>query len=386
MSAIDTVFVPDPELPTFGRFRAVGELGSGAMGAVYRAHDETLGRDVAIKTLHAIRDDATLRERFLREARAVSVLSHPNIVAVYDIGTKGTEPYLVMELANGGSLKSRMKSGPLPVEQVRQLGIQIAHALAAAHARDILHRDVKPANILATGTGTWKLADFGIARLPGSRLTITGQFLGSPAYAAPESLAEGKFSPASDVYGLAATLYEAVTGETPHGVHDLGSLIQHLNREPVPPGQRVSLPASVDTAITRALARDPAQRPSAEQFANLLAEREGAVAVVPLATAGSGVASWRKLAFATLLIAGIIGALMMSRGSSPGTAANVRDDVRGVPGATQDNVLPSTLGSPGGDQWMQPATYPTPNDGDGAYRRRQKHRKYKSREEHDDDD
>lgn len=363
MSANDTVFVPDGDLPTFGRFRALGELGSGAMGAVYQAHDETLGRDVAIKTLHAIRHDTTLRERFLREARAVSVLSHPNIVAVYDISTKGDEPYLVMELASGGSLKSRIAAGPLPVEDARQLGIQIAHALAAAHARDILHRDVKPANILATGTGSWKLADFGIARLPGSRLTITGQFIGSPAYAAPESLAEGKFSPASDVYGLAATLYEAVTGQTPHGVHDLGSLIQHINREPVPPGQRVPLPASVDSAITRALARDPARRPSAEQFASLLAERDGAAAVVPVATDGPAVSSWPKLGLAALLIAGIIGAMLMWRGSRADTG--------------QANTQST---SPTGDE-----TYGTARDPEQRRPKKQKHVKYKSREEHDDD-
>lgn len=363
MSVTDTVFVPDAELPTFGRFHPVGELGSGAMGTVYRARDESLGRDVAIKTLYAIRHDTTLRERFLREARAVSVLSHPNIVSIYDIGAHDEEPYLVMELAVGGSLKSHISSRPLPVEQARQLGIQIAHALAAAHAREILHRDVKPANILATGTGMWKLADFGIARLPGSRLTITGQFIGSPAYAAPESLTQGKFSPASDVYGLAATLYEAVTGQTPHGVHDLGSLIQYVDRDPIPAGQRVPLPASVDAAITRALARDPARRPSAEQFAHLLAEREASVAPVRGTALTPAIGSWRNLGLVVLLIAGVAAAILSSRSSTVETAANI-----------DHSTATHTVGTDRANRDPQPR---------GLKHKKLKH---KSREGHRDDD
>lgn len=376
MSANDTVFVPDADLPTFGRFRAVGELGSGAMGSVYRARDEMLGRDVAIKTLHAIRHDTTLRERFLREARAVSLLSHPNVVAIHDIGAHEDEPYLVMELASGGSLKSRIAAGPVPVEQARQLGIQIGHALVAAHARDILHRDVKPANILSTANGAWKLADFGIARLPGSRLTITGQFLGSPAYAAPESLTEGTFSPASDVYGLAATLYEAVTGQTPHGVHDLGSLIQNLDRDPVPAGQRVPLPPCIDAAITRGLARDPAQRPTADEFAKLLAERDGVVAV-PMPAAASS----RGPLLAALLIAAVVGAIVASRRSPVDTAANIGANGRSRTGealTTQDGTEPSESAA---------------SDRNAAYRvnrdgqlRRVKHKKYKHKSRDEDDD
>lgn len=275
---------------SFGRFQISAELGAGAMGTVYRAYDEMLGRTVAIKTLHV--HDAGVRERFLREARAIGAVSHPNIVAVYDAGVEDDTPYLVMEHAAAGAFSDRVKTGPQPRETVCQVGIQIAGALAAAHAVGILHRDVKPANILGTDGQTWKLADFGIARLPDSKLTITGQFLGSPAYAAPESLRAGEFSPASDVYGLGATLYEALAGQPPYGNHDMASLIRKLEEEPTPIAAVVAAPGVLGDAIMAALARDPARRPSALQLAAMLAKedpRSTAVATVALVAPLGGV-------------------------------------------------------------------------------------------------
>jgi serine/threonine protein kinase len=255
-------------LPQFGRFRALAEIGSGAMGTVFRAHDDVLGRPVAIKALHA--GDASTRERFLREARAIGAVLHPNILAVYDAGTEQDTPYLVMELAAGGSLRERIRAGALPIEVVRGIGIQIARALAAAHAANILHRDVKPANILAAGD-VWKLADFGIARLPDSTLTIEGQFLGSPSYAAPEALRAGQFSPASDIYSLGATLYEALAGVPPHGDHDMTSVVRKLEHDPPALHTRRPVPATLNAALMATLARDPAQRPTADELARLLA-------------------------------------------------------------------------------------------------------------------
>jgi serine/threonine protein kinase len=259
------------DLPRFGRFRALAELGSGAMGTVYRAQDEVLGRAVAIKALHS--RDAGTRERFLREARAIGAVLHPNILAVYDAGSDDQQPYLVMELAAGGSLRERIKAGRLPVETVRLLGIQIARALAAAHGASILHRDIKPANILAAND-VWKLADFGIARIPDSTLTVEGQFLGSPSYAAPESLRAGQFSPASDVYSLGATLYEALSGVPPHGDHDMQSIVRKLEQDPPPVHTRIAVPAAISRAIMATLARDPAKRPSADTLAHLLANTD----------------------------------------------------------------------------------------------------------------
>ena len=274
--SVDTQHVPD--LPRFGRFQTAAELGAGAMGTVFRARDESLGRDVAIKALQG--DDPGVRERFLREARAIGAVHHPNILAIYDAGSEGPIPYIVMELATGGSLWDRIKGGRVPADVVRQVGIQMAQALGAAHAAGILHRDVKPANILATAPGVWKLADFGIARMPDSKLTAAGQFLGSPSYAAPEALAAGQSSPASDVYSLGVTLYEALAGMPPHGDHDMRSLMKKLSEDPPPVQTRVAVPGPLGDAIMAALARDPARRPSAEQLAHMLAATEAAGAAV----------------------------------------------------------------------------------------------------------
>jgi eukaryotic-like serine/threonine-protein kinase len=301
------------DLPRFGRFRALAELGSGAMGTVYRAQDEVLGRSVAIKALHS--RDAGTRERFLREARAIGAVLHPNILAVYDAGTDDNQPYLVMELAAGGSLRDRIAAGALPIEVVRELGIQIARALAAAHAAQILHRDIKPANILAAND-VWKLCDFGIARLPDSTLTVEGQFLGSPSYAAPESLRAGQFSPASDVYGLGATLYEAITGVPPHGDHDMQSIVRKLEQDPPPVHSRRPVPAAINRAIMATLARDPAKRPTADALAHLLANTDDE----PVADPPS--ARTKAIAIALAAIAIVVVIIALTRHKS-GTAPNI---------------------------------------------------------------
>jgi len=314
VSGDETRHVPDGPLPAksavngakFGRYQTSETLGAGAMGTVYRARDEMLGRDVAIKSLTAS-GELGVRERFMREARAIGAVHHPNILAVHDVGEEAGTPYLVMELAAGGSLRDRIK-GPanapqrtqLPVEIVREVGVHIARALAAAHAANIIHRDVKPANILcATPQGhppLWKLADFGIAHVPDSTLTMTGQFLGSPSYAAPESLRAGQFSPASDVYSLGATLYEALAGSPPHGDHDMQSLVRKLEQE-APPLQtkNPAAPRALADPIMAALATDPAKRPTAEALAQMLAADGDARApmtpapMIPVAAqAGSG--------------------------------------------------------------------------------------------------
>src|SRR5262249_788043 len=141
--------------------------------------------------------------------------SHPSVVQVFDIDLTANPPYLVMERVAGPSLADRIKQGPLAPDEIAPLGIQIARALAAAHAAGVVHRDVKPGNVLGAGPRVWKLADFGVAHVPDSSLTMTGQFVGSPAYAAPEALVKGISAPAGDVYGLGATLYEAAAGKWP---------------------------------------------------------------------------------------------------------------------------------------------------------------------------
>ncbi|HEY5944457.1 MAG TPA: serine/threonine-protein kinase, partial [Kofleriaceae bacterium] len=227
-------------------------------------------------------------------------------------GTDDQQPYLVMELAVGGSLRERIHAGPLPIETVREIGIQIARALAAAHAANILHRDVKPANILAGGD-VWKLADFGIARLPDSTLTVEGQFLGSPSYAAPESLRAGQFSPASDVYGLAATLYEALTGAPPHGDHDMQSVVRKLEHDAPPVRTRRQVPAPLDAALSAALSRDPGKRPSADELAHRLANTDDHQ---PVPRAPSARTKALALALAAVAIVVVILAVMRHQSGS----------------------------------------------------------------------
>jgi serine/threonine protein kinase len=323
-----------PNLPKFGRFQSLAELGAGAMGTVYRAHDDVLGRDVAIKALTAD-GELGVRERFLREARAISAVQHPNILAIYDAGTQDTTPYLVMELASDGTLRDRIKRGALDVTIAREAGIQIARALAAAHAANIIHRDVKPANILATknaaGDPIWKLADFGIARTADSTLTLTGQFIGSPSYAAPESLRAGQYSAASDVYGLAATLYEALSGAPPHGSHDMQSVIRKLEEDPPPLSTKVAVPGSIGDAITRALAKDPAARPTAEQLARMLAGEETSPRIAPPPPRATPSPRLRWIAGALAAVALAVLAVALSNRSSDSA----------LPAALQEQATPT---------------------------------------------
>jgi eukaryotic-like serine/threonine-protein kinase len=254
---------------TFGRYRVTKTLGAGAMGEVYLATDELLGREVAIKTLKGASGLAArfIDERFRNEARAIAQLTDPGVVQVFDIDLAAEPPFLVMERVAGPALSERLAAGPLPANEIVPLGIQIARALAAAHAANVIHRDVKPSNILGAGPGTWKLADFGVAHVPDSSLTMTGQFVGSPAYAAPEALLKGISTAAGDVYGLGATLYEAASGTWPR-LEAKGALLA-----PVPPLRERAphVPPHIADAIDRAVALEMAQRPTAAALADLLA-------------------------------------------------------------------------------------------------------------------
>jgi eukaryotic-like serine/threonine-protein kinase len=284
----------------FGRYRVQEKLGAGGMGAVYLARDDELGREVAVKVLRPLaavgEPPRELIERFRREARAVALLSHANVVRVYDQGVEGDFPYLVMELVPGPTLADRIAAGPLELREVRTLGIQLASALDAAHAAGIVHRDVKPSNVLQSQSGIWKLADFGIAHIgdstsAGGSLTITGQFLGTPAYAAPEMLEGSAAGRPSDVYSLAATLYAALAGEPPYGDANLARLIVAIGKGERPPPiaeRRPDVPPGIAAALERAMAIDPAARPTASELAHELAVAASGIATpVPgaLATA-----------------------------------------------------------------------------------------------------
>lgn len=259
-------------------------LGSGGFATVYRAHQVQLGRDVAVKIDNRVLADERDRRRFLREAHAAARLSgHPNVVGVHDANiTPQGMPYIVMELCTGGSLHDVLdKNGPLPAEQVRHLGVQLADALAAAHAEGVLHRDIKPGNILVDRYGTAKLADFGLAALVDAAgdSTATRDAL-SPSYAPPEAFAMAAPTAAGDVYSLAATLYDLLAGKPPRPVPWPIESFDHLGevlRSPVPPVPGV--PVEFHHTLVRALHPDVnARTPSA---ARLRDELRGAVPVAP---------------------------------------------------------------------------------------------------------
>jgi eukaryotic-like serine/threonine-protein kinase len=260
-----------------GRYRIERELGHGGMATVYLAHDEELGRAVAVKVLPVhLAGDETFRARFIREARLAGGLSHPNIVRVYDAGETDERPFIVMEYVPGTSLAD---AGDLSVARVVDLGVQACAGLQHAHDAGLVHRDVKPANLLVRDDGVLKIADFGIARAAEStRHTQAGTLLGTAAYLAPEQIAGDEATPASDVYSLGAVLYELLAGRPPYSFSGLAELAAKQADGVIEPvGDLASgIPREVEAAVMHALARDPSFRPaSAADLAHELALADG---------------------------------------------------------------------------------------------------------------
>ena len=253
-----------------GRYEVIRLLGQGAMGAVHLGRDPSLDREVAIKTLKEIDlpDDAKKRflERFRNEARAAARLHDPTIVQVFDVGEDPAAggPFLVLEYVKGTTLKHVLRErGALPPEELVDIARQIAHAIDLAHERSIIHRDVKPDNILVTEDGRAKLADFGVARLPDAALTKEGQFLGTPCYAAPETLTAGKYGPRTDLFSFAAVLYELASGARAFPGDDAISVAHGVIHDtPVLPSKAGSaqIPAQLDAVIMRGLEKNAQAR------------------------------------------------------------------------------------------------------------------------------
>ena len=241
-------------------------LGSGGMGEVFLARDRVLGRDVALKVLRTqYAGDSEFAERFKREARNAASLSHPNIVQVYDRGeTEDGSSYIAMEYVPGGTLKEKIVGeGPLGTREAAALGAQVAEALGAAHDRGMVHRDIKPQNVLLTDRGDAKVADFGIARA-GSSVTIsrTGSVMGTAGYMSPEQALGKPASPKSDLYSLGVVLYEALTGELPYTADNpIAVSMKHVN-EPLRPPRELdpTIPEGMNALVTRLMAKDPEDR------------------------------------------------------------------------------------------------------------------------------
>jgi serine/threonine-protein kinase len=269
-----------------GRYRILGELGRGAMGVVYRAEDPALDRVVALKTI-LLSDDMDNRKeyekRFALEARAAGKLNHPNIVTTFDFGEEGDLAFLAMELLEGTDLRTRLKDGALPTDEAVEIALQVAEGLAYAHERGVVHRDIKPGNIMLLERGGAKIMDFGIARQRTDDFkTSTGMVLGTPRFMSPEQIGGAVVDQRSDVFSLGVVLYEMLTGQmlfagadSPQIAHNVTTL-----EHEAPSRRNREVSSLLDFVVARALKKDPAVRyQDAYELANdlrtCLAELQG---------------------------------------------------------------------------------------------------------------
>ena len=313
---------------TFGHYRILERLGAGGMGVVYRAHDEQLDRDVAIKVLPAASfRDPPARARLLREARTASKLNHPHICTIYEVGEADGQAYIAMELVEGQPLSARLAGGALPVEQVLRYGLHLADALAHAHQRGIIHRDLKSANVIITPEGRAKVLDFGLAkRLSGEEvaeattqtmdsLTGPGAVVGTLAYMAPEQLRGQPADARSDIWALGVMLYEMAAGQRPFQGKtgfELSSAILSQPPPPLPPGPNGALPAELGAVIERCLEKEPAQRYQRSDEVRAALEAVQSGAALPIWPAWKYALSrrrWLALAVALAAILAVVAAL-----------------------------------------------------------------------------
>lgn len=306
----DAELTPPPLPETIGRYHVVRLLGEGAMGRVLLAHDPVLDRDVAVKHLRAdlsIPDEVRhgLVKRMRHEARAAARVMHPHLVTLHDMGEdERVGLYLVFEYVEGPTLKQRVAEGALPPTDAAKIAEELGAALTTAHEAGILHRDVKPENVILSKKGA-KVADFGIAKIPDSTLTHQGGLMGTPAYSAPETFRTSTFSPESDQFSLASTLYEAVSGRRAFPGDDAVAVAQRILHERAEPfAAELGLSDGVDRVFARALSRKPRERfPSCEAFGRALstalseatgnaapADTTGSASPAPGATGATGAA------------------------------------------------------------------------------------------------
>ena len=257
-----------------GHYRVLEKIGAGGMGEVFRARDERLARDVALKLIRpASSDNPDILRRFEQEARAAAALNHPNIVAIYDVGFEGTTPYIVAELLEGKTLRQRLGEGPIPVRQAAGYALQIAQGLSAAHARNIVHRDLKPENLFLTNDDRIKILDFGVAKLQPSAedrrfvenlstITKHGAVIGTVAYMSPEQLRGKTVDHRSDIFSFGAILYELLSGKRAfHGETEVDTMTAVLREEPPDSNlEHAAIPASYQDIVYHSLEKEPENR------------------------------------------------------------------------------------------------------------------------------
>jgi len=244
-----------------GRYELVEKIGRGGMGVVYRGRDSVLGRPVAVKMLVSDVDvSEETRERFFREARSAGQLTHRNILTIYDFGEEDGRAYIVMELLQGESLTALLARVPkLPMEQQLEIMARVSEGLAFAHARGIVHRDVKPANLFITADNQIKILDFGVARIASSKLTRSGLIVGTPDYMSPEQVMGQTVDERSDVFSAGAVFYQLLTGRKPFAADKLPQILQNVMSVPAPE-MSADVPSDLAAIVMRALEKDPARR------------------------------------------------------------------------------------------------------------------------------
>src|SRR5512134_467396 len=250
-----------------GRYEVLEEIGKGAMGVVYLARDPLIGRLVALKTFRvgfAARDDelAQFRSRFVREAQSAGILSHPNIVTIHDVVDEGPAGvcFIAMEYVKGTNLKQLLqRPDPFPIGFVVEIIAQVAEALDFAHSRGVVHRDVKPANILITPGNRVKITDFGIARIDSSNLTMEGQLLGTPNYMAPEQIQGREVDHRADIFSLGVVFYEMLTRKKPFQGENMTAVTHKIVYDAFQPPEDIvrDLPKGLSALLTRCLEKDP---------------------------------------------------------------------------------------------------------------------------------
>ncbi|MEK6276310.1 MAG: serine/threonine-protein kinase [Actinomycetota bacterium] len=352
------------------RYSNPRRIGQGGMGEIFQASDEVLGRTVAVKVLaERFARDESVRARFTREALAAARLSsEPSTVTIFDVGEWHDRPFIVMEYLEGGSLEDRLRSGlPSVSESIRWLE-QTAEALDAAHRNGVVHRDVKPGNLLLGSDGAVRVADFGIASAAGMEsLTMTGTVLGTAGYLAPEQALGERATAASDRYALGVVAYELLTGSRPFESESItAEAAAHAHGEIPSISEHADLPRELDPVFRRALAKDPAERfESSAQFVNAVREglRGGATATRELAPTGRRRSSLVPLVAAFALAVGIAGAglaaILTGGGDGQSASPSVVVRTRTLPGTT----VRQTVTQPPTSSAAQPPPPPPPVSG-----------------------
>jgi hypothetical protein len=355
------------------RYELHHRLGSGGVSDVHEATDTRLDRRVAVKLLRESTASETDRSRFLAEAPLLGRLSHPHLVRVLDAGVDGDRPFLVLELVRGTTLSEALGK-PLPPERVAQLGAHIASALAHVHAAGVVHRDVKPGNVLVDENGTAKLADFGIARLVDDTRhhTRTGTLVGTVAYLAPEQVAGERVTTAVDIYALGLVLLEALTGARPYAGTSVESALARLHRPPAIPA---TLPAGWGALLTAMTARDPGVRPTAAEVTTLLGAG-GPVAARPVAARP---VAGRQLS-ARVALTGVAAAFALMVGTAGWTWVHLPSGTASAAAAHRVPATPSSASSdrtpaaaPAGVPAAIPAAVPVAPTAPTAHHRRHHH-------------